>query len=72
MKCTVNSSEIAGHARAPTVRTPKCVHTVWGTSVKFCFMSGLQNTVPSIDRRLEPDSETNRPDSETRVLKLGF
>ena len=24
------------------------------------------------DVRLEPDSETNRSDSETRVLKLGF
>ena len=39
-ECTVNSSELAGHGRAlqrskhqlltPTVRTPKCVHNVWG------------------------------------------
>ena len=38
-ECTVNSSELAVHARAPqrskhscltpTARTPKCVHTVW-------------------------------------------
>ena len=39
-ECTVNSNELAGHARAeqrskhtffsPTVRTPQCAHTVWG------------------------------------------
>ena len=38
-ECTANSSELAGHARASdlsiscfsiSVRTPKCVHTVWG------------------------------------------
>ena len=44
-ECTVNSSELAGHARAEQrskhtcfsltvriVRTPQCAHTVWGTN----------------------------------------
>ena len=43
-ECTINSSELAAHARSKhtcfstTVRTPKCVHTVWGTfNVYGCF-----------------------------------
>ena len=42
-ECTVNSNELAVHARAPqrskhtcfstTVRTPQCAHTVWGKNV---------------------------------------
>ena len=64
-ECTVNSSELAGHARAlqrstvsiscftPTVRTPKCVHSVWGKksnpkaskeSTLKSYFSGVRST----------------------------
>ena len=46
-ECTVNSNELAVHARAPqrskhtflspTVRTPQCAHTVWGTHKKYIY-----------------------------------
>ena len=52
-ECTVNSSEIAGHARAAhrskhtcfslTVRTPKWVHTVWGKNQKVEQTEKQQN-----------------------------
>ena len=50
-QCIVNSSELAGHAHAeqrskhtflsPTVRTPECVHTVWGK--KLLIFKKLHN-----------------------------
>ena len=45
-ECTVNSSELAAHARfsdlsisflSPTVRTPQCAHTVWGKNNRCLF-----------------------------------
>ena len=57
-ECTVNSSELAGHARDAqrskhtcfsfAVRTPQCAHTVWGK--KWCPL------------RLEPSSDSFQAD----------